>query len=525
MTLDKRLAQTAQFLIRLINSPLPGNQLQTLADFAPQILPTDYLAVAFIDTEPAQYLLYSLIGQAGAALPNRPFPLATGLIGQAMGQRAIQYCRDLANEPAACPEIEGVLARFGLQSLLVLPLVQADEAIGALLCGSKQADAYQSEERQIAQLLASGLAEGLESARQYQRFADEHSMLEAVLRSSKDAVLLTNLAGVVLMANPAVSTMLGLSESELIGQPLQAAGNKAIAHLFQENRSGVLEVALPDGRTAQAQLMPVRTAFSEHVGWAAILRDITVLKELEQMKSDFVNTVSHDLKNPITSFVLGANLLGAAGPLNEKQKEVQGRLINTADYMQQLVSDLLDLGKIEAGLNLKMAETDLAELVQKALAPLQAQVDAKQQQLVCELPPSAPLRGDASWLRHVLTNLISNASKYTPAAGRIIIRLQNATGGSEAPDSRLALRGYVFSVQDNGVGIPAADLPHVFDKFFRSQTEATATISGTGLGLAMARSIIQAHDGYIWAESTEGTGSTFSFYLPVPAAASTDSVE
>ncbi|MCB0026688.1 MAG: hypothetical protein KDE28_02205, partial [Anaerolineales bacterium] len=96
MTLDKRLAQTAQFLIRLINSPLPGNQLQTLADFAPQILPTDYLAVAFIDTEPAQYLLYSLIGQAGAALPNRPFPLATGLIGQAMGQRAIQYCRDLA---------------------------------------------------------------------------------------------------------------------------------------------------------------------------------------------------------------------------------------------------------------------------------------------------------------------------------------------------------------------------------------------------------------------------------------------
>ena len=209
MTLAKRLAQTAHFLIRLINSPLPGNQLQILADFAPQILPTDYLGVAFIDAEPEQYLLYSLLGQAGAALPNRPHALATGLIGLAIGQKAIQYCHDLAAAPEACPEIEGVLARFGLQSLLILPLVQADEAIGALLCGSKQANAFQSEERQVAQLLAAGLAEGLESARQYQRFADEHSMLEAVLRSSKDAVLLTNLQGVVLMANPAVSEMLG----------------------------------------------------------------------------------------------------------------------------------------------------------------------------------------------------------------------------------------------------------------------------------------------------------------------------
>ena len=138
--------------------------------------------------------------------------------------------------------------------------------------------------------------------------------------------------------------------------------------------------------------------------------------------------------------------------------------------MQQLVTDLLDLGKIEAGLNLSMKRTDLVEIVQKALAPLQAQLDDKQQQLRCELPESAPICGDASWLRHVLANLISNASKYTPAGGRLLIRLQDtATHQPGVPASSLGQHGYVVSVQDNGIGIPAADLPHVFDKFFRSQ--------------------------------------------------------
>jgi signal transduction histidine kinase len=253
------------------------------------------------------------------------------------------------------------------------------------------------------------------------------------------------------------------------------------------------------------------------VGWAAVFHDITLLKQLAQMKTTFVNTVSHDLKNPIGTILLSADLLPRMAPLTPQQEDLRGRIVNTANYMNQLVSDLLDLGKLEVGIANNMEPLNLTALVEEAMSSLSMQVQEKQMDLRLHLPATMPVMGDRGRLLQVLVNLISNAVKYTPARGQVVIKMiPGATGPITVPaEGDAAAQKFVtLAVQDNGIGIPAADLPFIFDEFYRVQNQATENIKGTGLGLAIVKRIVEAHGGYIWAESVEGKGSTFSFFLP-----------
>jgi two-component system phosphate regulon sensor histidine kinase PhoR len=248
------------------------------------------------------------------------------------------------------------------------------------------------------------------------------------------------------------------------------------------------------------------------VGLAAILRDITLLKELEQMKTDFVNTVSHDLKSPIMAIAMTAELLLSArpGPGGEQaHRDRCERILRSAKNMTELVTDLLDLGKIEAGLEGAGEPVDLMPLIPAVVKALAAQADAKRITVEVETRPAAAVRGVRPRLEQVLTNLIGNAIKYTRDGGHVRVTVE----GPGAADEPVRVR-----VTDTGIGIPARDLPHVFDKFYRVQADATAGIPGTGLGLAITRSIVEAHGGRIGVESTEGAGSTFWVELPgVPA--------
>ena len=182
----------------------------------------------------------------------------------------------------------------------MVPIRRGMEVLGALLFAARPPQVYGDDDVQVGALLAPGLSAGLETSLAYQVAADERSTLAAVLASTADAVLMINQAGVVLLANAAVAPMLGLVPDAITGRPLlEAVDYVPLRQLFAVGRPGTSELTLPDGRTAQASLVPVTTPFGEPVGVAAILRDITLLKNLEQMKNDFVNTVSHDLKNPI----------------------------------------------------------------------------------------------------------------------------------------------------------------------------------------------------------------------------------
>jgi len=511
MSVADRLTRLGEVLIALSGSPVPTHLFQALAEHAPGALPADYLAVCLADADADGYLVHSLsaIGAAGPA--GRLFRRHEGLPGRAMRSGRACVTGDLATEPDGVADLEGALAGAGLGGALAVPVRSGAQVLGALLFACRPPAAYGDDDVHIASLMAAGVAAALETSRLYQALADERSTLAAVLGSTQDAVVVVNEDGAVVLANPAVRPMLGLVGEALGGQPFATAlAHPPLRELFEERRLGISELPLPDGRTAQASLVPVTSAHGEAIGVAAILRDITVLKHLEQMKNDFVNTVSHDLKNPIMVISTTADLMRVAGADDAKHDERCARIAEMARYMSELVTDLLDLGKIQAGLEATPEPLELAALVEDTLRMLGPHATAKHISLSVELPSAVSVAGHPARLKQALLNLVGNAIKYTPEGGTVAVSVSLAPEGGPAMG-----RTAVIAVRDSGIGIPARDLPHVFDKFYRVRSSATDAIPGTGLGLAIVKGIVEAHRGHIRVESVEGKGSTFTVELPL----------
>jgi two-component system, OmpR family, phosphate regulon sensor histidine kinase PhoR len=513
-TLAGRLRRVGELLIGLSGSPLPTHLFQTLAEQAQGVVPHDYLALCLEDALEQGYLVHSLAALPGEPVSGRLFGKDEGLPGRTIRTGRAYLVSELDTIPDAAPDLDGVLARAGLRAALTVPVRRGAQVLGALLFARRSAP-YTFDDLEVGTLVAAGLSGGLETCRAYQALADERGTLAAVLTSTADAVVMVGQDRLVLLANPATRAMLGVTPEAMTGRPLaEAVGHEPLRRLLEEGRPGLAELPLPDGRTAQASLVAVASEYGEPVGLAAVLRDITLLKELEQMKTDFVNTVSHDLKSPIMAIAMTAELLLKTfpGPRDElTYRERCERILRSARNMGELVSDLLDLGRIEAGLEGAGEPVDVVPLIAAVVRALAPQAEAKGIAVAVAAPEAAEARGVRGRLQQVLTNLIGNAIKYTRDGGhvRVVVEGPGQTGDP------LRIR-----VQDTGIGIPARDLPHVFDKFYRVKSDATAGIAGTGLGLAITRSIVEAHGGRIGVESTEGTGSTFWVELPAAAAGS-----
>jgi len=512
VSLSKRLTRLCEILVALSASPIPSHLFQTLADQAGEALACDYLALCLMDTDGKGYLVHSLVGGAPEASPGGPFALNEGLPGLAIQSGRVILSGDLGAELDHMTELERGWVGLGLRAVLIAPVRRGGEVLGALCFAARGPATYAPDDIQVASLMAAGLSAALETSRAYQALADERSTLAAVVGSMQDAVVMANQDGIVLLANPAVRSMLQLEPEAITGLPLPDALTKEpLRALLEAGRPGTGEVALPDGRTAQASVVPVSTPYGEMVGVAAILRDITVLKELENMKDEIVRSVSHDLKNPLTVIFATAQLLLRTGPADPRFTTWCERIMKTSDYMTELITDLLDLGRIESGLERPTEEVDLNPLVADVVAALQPQAEAQEIAITVEMPSHVPVSANPGRIKQVLFNLVGNALKYSRAGGSVAIAVSMGDSAHPAGASAPAV---VVSLTDTGIGIPAADLPHVFDKFYRVKSQATSEIPGTGLGLAITKSIIEAHGGRIWAESQEGKGSTFAFCLP-----------
>ncbi len=236
------------------------------------------------------------------------------------------------------------------------------------------------------------------------------------------------------------------------------------------------------------------------------------VQEVNQLKTEFVTIVSHELRTPLTSIAGYVELLlaGEAGRLVQAQREYLGTVKNNADRLIELIEDLLDISRIEAGhVELNRTRLDLRQLIQEAAGLLRPQIEAKGQLLTLHLADALPvLSGDAKRVMQILTNLLSNAHKYTPPGGRITVAVQGE-------DGRVRVE-----VQDTGIGLSSDDQAQLFAKFFRAKNPATRQVGGTGLGLAITRSLVEMHGGEITVSSAPGQGSTFSFTLPASQDAS-----
>jgi two-component system NtrC family sensor kinase len=287
----------------------------------------------------------------------------------------------------------------------------------------------------------------------------------------------------------------------MIGVPVsKAIPDQGFSELIESIRSNPLkhhELSFEDGRVFNLQYTPING-----VGAVIAIEDITHLKMLDRLKSDFIHTISHDLRSPLTAIMGYVELLERVGPLNDQQKTFVGHVQSSVNNITGLVNDLLDLGRIEAGFDLHKDSVALQTIVRHTVDNLLQQAIEKSIAITCNLGEPLPnVRGNPIRLRQVVDNLLVNAIKYTPDGGRVTVEMNNE-------EDHL-----IIKISDTGVGIPLADQAHIFEKFYRA-SNAPRGVPGTGLGLAIVKSILESHGGRIWLESVVGEGTTFFILLP-----------
>jgi two-component system NtrC family sensor kinase len=396
------------------------------------------------------------------------------------------------------------------RSEMAVPMMAGDRVIGVLDVQGSKVNAFDDDLRVLSSVAAQA-AIAIERARLYSAerrlratIAEERAKLEAIIRGASDAIFVTSEGGQVLLMNPAAEQAFDVEPGTWVDRPLETVIKDAdLLALWRScSTDGVFcsdEILLDDGRTLYAQLTPVAG-----VGQMAIMRDITYLKELDKMKSEFVSTVSHDLGSPLQAIQIMAELIPKLGPVNEAQQDAVVDITRMVAKTATLVHDLLDLGKIEAGVEMEMEPCQLATVISEAVEVLEERAKAKEVALQITLPQTLPfVMGNPIRLGQVVTNLVGNAIKFTPGGGMVTISAQ------ETEDE------VAVEVRDTGIGIAPEDQAYIFDKFYRVKSTQVSGIEGTGLGLAIVKSIVEGHSGRVWVESEPGQGSTFGFALPI----------
>ncbi len=393
------------------------------------------------------------------------------------------------------------------KALLYLPLRVPDRGVIGVLGVINRETEQSFSERDI--FLLSGLADyaaiAIENARLFATAEAERSKLETVLRKAQGAIIVVDDGDNILLCNAAASTALGIEEN-LADRALDSsipypALRSMFAEVRETGKASLSEVSLEDGRIFNAQLTPV-----PGVGRVLMMQDITHLKELDRIKSEFITAVSHDLRTPLTTIQGYIELLPRAGSLNTQQQDFIFRARHSMETITVMLDRLLDIERLEAGYEIEMAPCNLAQVIEEAIENIHAQVQAKGLELRWEPDVSLPpVQGNLRHLRQVMDNLLSNAVNYTPKGGWIAV-------GAEADGEHIAV-----NVADNGVGIAPAQQPYIFDKFYRVESKETVGVTGAGLGLAIVKAVIEKHSGRVWVKSKPGIGSVFSFVLPTLA--------
>jgi len=411
---------------------------------------------------------------------------------------------DVAKEPRSLP-----IRELGeTQSEVTVPLKLGSRVIGVLDAQNASVDGFDESDLSLLQSLAAQVAVALENARLFGVVQSERAKLAAVITDAGDVVLVTDERDRVLLMNRAAERAFRVTARDVVGQPLlQHIANPGVQRLWQASAEATSyplteEIGLDDGRTLYANLTAV-----PQVGLVAVMQDISHLKELDRMKSEFVSTVSHDLRSPLQAVRINLEMLPRMGRLNAEQREAITSSLRVLDRVSALVRDLLDLGRIEAGVGLERALCSLGRIIDITVEDMLPRARIQGLHLTTQVPDDLPyVYGDEGRLAQVVANLVDNAIKYTPMRGRIQVV------ACQVDDAVLV------EVRDNGPGIAAENLARLFEKFYRVPDARGQRPEGLGLGLAIVKSIVEAHGGRVWVESCTDParhGSTFGFAIPV----------
>lgn len=346
----------------------------------------------------------------------------------------------------------------------------------------------------------------------------ERKRLKTILNCMADGLMVTNRDLGVVLYNPSLMRLLEIPEET--GNPLPMASiidddplietlRRIVEGNSPQNEFFSQEVRLKDRalRAISAPLLgPDRNTFWTVVGAVTVFEDITAFKQLDQMKSEFVNMVAHELRSPLVAIRQLNSVLaeGLVGPLQAKQKEFVRKGMKKIDALLALINDLLDVAKIEAGKHVqRRVPTDVGLIIEETVALMKPRASEQGIDLTHSCSDLKPVLADPRSIEEILSNLISNAINYSPDGDRITVQARGSGGHIE------------IKVEDTGVGISAEELPKIFDKFYRVKHPKTRSVTGTGLGLAIVKALIDAHHGTIEVESIPDKGTTFRILLPI----------
>ena len=396
------------------------------------------------------------------------------------------------------PELIRGLFQLGLSGYLTPPL-KTEDIVDAVETGLRNAHRVGDWLRREINRTTASLQ------KRAQLSETERTRLETVFNNIHDSVMILNQDHVILLVNPAMCRVFGINAPTAVGKPvLEVMTHPDVLALIRTADTSdpfqYHEVSFPDGRVGNAQFTVI-----QGVGYAFTMRDITYLKEVDRLRSEFVHTVSHDLRSPLTSVIGYSELVERVGPLNETQREFIIRIQDSIQHITSLINDLLDLGSIEAGMDTHREFVQLEGVLRYTINMLDGQIKSKQLRVQTEIAPALPaMRANPIRLRQVFDNVIGNAIKYSYVNGEVQVSIH-----SEEDQ-------VILQVTDQGPGIPVSDQPRIFDKFYRA-ANISSDVEGSGLGLAIVKNIVENHQGRIWVESTVGKGSSFFIVLPVNA--------
>lgn len=442
----------------------------------------------------------------------------------------------LSDERWSIPADAGV----SYHSVIAVPLIMGEEALGALMLFHSQPSFFILEQVSLVEATARQIAISLKNAELFNLIREqsermgsmlreqqiEASRSRAILESVADGVVVTDATNHITLFNRSAETILGLKSSAVIGELLDKYaglfGKRARTWIqtvrrwsdspqdYQPGETFSEELDLEGGKVVSVHLAPVIWRL-ELLGTVSIFRDITREVQVDRLKSEFLANVSHELRTPMTSIKGYAEimLMGASGALTAQQTHFLQIVKSNSERLGVLVNDLLDISRIEAGrITLAFEQLNLGDIAQEVIDYYRQRAQEENKPMNFSLKimnDLSQISGDAERIRQVISNLVSNSYNYTPTDGNVVVSLKGTDEGIQV------------DVEDNGVGIPLKDQPRIFERFFRGDDPLVLATAGTGLGLALARNLVEMHHGRIWFKSNgvSGEGSVFSFSLPI----------
>ncbi|MGC9974436.1 MAG: ATP-binding protein [Gaiellaceae bacterium] len=464
-------------------------------------------AALMLELEANELVVREGEGQGLEELYGRRLPLAVSLAGDLVHSRKPLVVGDLARDEGPLGSLDPV-AGHDFRALIGVPLIGPDDALsGVLVVYSRRARAWRPKEIEALVTLAANTATALASAALYVRVSLEREQSIAILSSVADGIVAVDRAGHIVLWNAAAERITGIGSSEALGRLATEVLRYEI-----EAPEGSVERSIPIKRGERELWLQVTEAImrdpgGQIAGKIYTLRDVSAERFVEQAKSDFVSSISHELRAPLTSIFGFAETLLRRGELfDDLQRQTFLAYISSeSERLTGIVDALLDVAELDSGdLKVELTSFDVGNVVREVVESARADLAGAREDghtFVIDLPDE-PLgaQADREKLRLVLVNLIDNAIKFSPKGGTVNVAGQRRSGTIE------------LRVADEGVGIPEEERERIFRKFYRGSSSVLS--GGAGLGLFITRGLVTAMGGRIWVDSAEGEGSTFALELP-----------